>query len=83
MYWFLLYVYMISKTTYARKPLAGIIPAKIVKEHNGITSSVVIQVNKHTGNITLQSVKLSYENNIMPADKSFKASKQQASVETQ
>ena len=56
---------MISKTTYARKPLAGIIPAKIVKEHNGITSSVVIQVNKHSGNITLQSVKLSYENNLI------------------
>jgi hypothetical protein len=65
---------MISKTTYARKPLAGwIIPAKIVKEHNGITSSIVIRVNKHTGNITLQTVKLSYENNMMPGDKSFKA----------
>jgi hypothetical protein len=38
---------MISKTTYARKPLAG--------------------------NITLQTVKLSYENNMMPGDKSFKA----------
>ena len=83
---------MISEKTYAikpyqvgfdRGPLAGIIPAKIVKEHNGITSSNMIQVNKYTGDITLQPVKLYYENNMMPADKSFKASKQQASVETQ
>ena len=82
---------MIPKKTYAikpyqvgfdRKPLAGIILTKIVKERNGITPSSVIQVNKHTGN-TLQPVKLSYENNMMPTDKSFKASEQQASVETQ
>ena len=82
---------MISKTTYAikpdqvrldRRPLAGIILAKIVKEHNGSTSGIVIQVNKHTGNITLQPVKISYENNMMLLI-SFKASKQQASVETE
>lgn len=66
-----------------KKSLAGIMPAKIVKEGNRSTSSSCFGVNKHAGNITLQAVKRCYENNMMPADKSFKASEQQASVETQ
>lgn len=66
------------------KPLASIIPAKMAEEYNVGTSSILaVQANKDTDNIPLQTVKISYENNMTPAEKSFKASKQQASVETQ
>ena len=66
------------------KDLASIIPAQIAEEHNVGTSSILaVQANKDTDNIPLQTVKISYENNMTPAEKSFKASKQQASVETQ
>ncbi len=62
--------------------LAEIIPAKIETEHNRSTYSICFGVNKHTGNITLQTVKRCYVDNMMSADKSFKASEQQAFVET-
>jgi hypothetical protein len=84
---------MISKTTYTitsyqeglgdKRSLAEIIPAKMETEHNGSTYSICFGVDKDTGNIILQTVKTCYEKNMMPTDKSFKASKQQASVETQ
>ena len=68
-----------SKTRYTIKPyqvgldkrsLADIIPAKIYTERNGSTYSICFGANKHTGYLTLQT-----ENNMVPADKSFKASK--------
>lgn len=54
-----------------KRSLTEIILAKMETEHNGSTHSISFVGNKH------------YEDNMMFADKSFKASKQQASVETQ
>jgi hypothetical protein len=67
----------------AKRSLAEIILAKMETEHNRSTYSICFGMNKHTGNITLQTVKTCYQDNMMSADKSFKASMQQTSVETQ
>jgi antitoxin component of MazEF toxin-antitoxin module len=85
---------MHSKSVYALQPyevgsnkgksLAIIIPAKIAKECNVNPSTIfAIQVDKQRGTIILQTVRKSYENDVIPADESLETSKQQASMETQ
>jgi antitoxin component of MazEF toxin-antitoxin module len=65
------------------KSLAMIIPAKVRKEAKLDSSSVfVLKIHQKTKMITLKNVTEKYEN-MMPADESSQASKQQASLEVQ
>jgi hypothetical protein len=65
------------------KSLALIIPAKVRREAKVDISSVfVLKIDQKTKKITLQNVNENDES-MIPADESFPASKQQASLEVQ
>lgn len=64
------------------KSLAVIIPAQVAKQYNISTETAfALRTKSHTRQITLQILEEMMESceNMMPADKSFEASSQQAS----
>lgn len=66
--------------TKERKSLAIIIPAKIAREYDVSTSTILaLSINGRDERMTLQKVNVNNEKKMIPAHRSFEASNQQAS----
>lgn len=81
---------MLSKTTYASQPyqvgrkggksLAFIIPAKIVREYNINTSTIIaINIDKNKNSIMLQLVDSPYQKDMIHAGQGFQPTSQRVS----